>query len=233
MAPIRASPRSDEGNAVLREIYLSPLGVLISWAMNAISFIHQPFMVYGYRDKPSGKFRKRTRISSSAILSDKGKIAVGDNVWIWHHAIIDGSNGVTIGDGAQIGAGVGIFSHGSQVAVRLYGERYIEVDKDERKGYTRGPVSIGPFCFVGAGAMILPGASLGKGCLVATGAVVSSQVPDHSIVRGSPGKVVGDVRSLDAKFMDDPELKAMYFDPKGMADWLAQAKGTEAAPVPT
>lgn len=211
---------------MLRKIYLSPLGGLISLLMNFIAMFGRPFMVYGYWDRPTGLFRKHTRISSSAVIGDRKNVAISDNVWIWHHTIIDGSNGVSISEGCQIGAWVGIFSHGSHIAVRLYGEQYISVPREKRKGYTRGLVQIGPYCFIGAGALIMPGVTLGKGCLVSAGAVVSKSAPDYSVLRGSPAQIVGDVRDLDKKFLKDPAIQDTYFDQEVVRAILDQKTGT-------
>lgn len=205
---------------MLKRLYLSILGRPISIALTILARFQRPFMVYGYRDKLSGKWRKLTRISSTAVIGDADQVGIEDNVWIWHHSIIDGSNGVTIGRGAQIGAWVGIFSHGSQVAVRLHGDDYINVDRDNRKGYTRGPVTIGKYAFVGAQAIILPNVTIGKGALIAAGAVVASDVPDFGIARGNPAKIVGDTRKLDEKFWNDLEIQQTYFDKQTIQSWL-------------
>ncbi len=212
---------------MLRSLYLSPLAGIISLALSALAFLRRPFMVYGYRDRASGAFRKHTRISSSAVIGDKAQVAIADHVWIWHHSIIDGSNGVTIGEGCQIGAWVGIFSHGSQLAVRLYGRDYITVPREERAGYSRGSVTIGPYCFVGAGALILPGVTLGKGCLVAAGAMVTKSAPDFAILRGSPAQVVGDTRDLDRKHLKDPAIQARYFDPETAAALASDSSSSD------
>ncbi|MFG3439336.1 acyltransferase [Nonomuraea sp. NPDC047897] len=58
------------------------------------------------------------------------------------------------------------------------------------------PVSIGAGSWLGAGAIILPGTRLGRQCVVAGGAVVRGEFPDHSVVAGVPAKVV---RSYDAE----------------------------------
>lgn len=49
---------------------------------------------------------------------------------------------------------------------------------------------IGRNCFIGAHAIIMPGVRVGDGCIVGTGAVVTKDVPSHSIVVGNPAKVV-------------------------------------------
>jgi acetyltransferase-like isoleucine patch superfamily enzyme len=52
------------------------------------------------------------------------------------------------------------------------------------------PVEIGPGCWIGTGAVILPGARIGRNVVVAAGAVVRGVVPDHAVVAGAPARVV-------------------------------------------
>jgi carbonic anhydrase/acetyltransferase-like protein (isoleucine patch superfamily) len=59
------------------------------------------------------------------------------------------------------------------------------------------PVRIGAGSWIGNGAMILPGASIGRRAVVAAGAVVTGPVPDHVIVGGVPAKVIGSTRPGD------------------------------------
>lgn len=61
-------------------------------------FVKQ-MMVYGYRSPITGKYNRVTSISSSAYITDKGKIDTGDNLWVNHDVRIDASGGVKIGDG--------------------------------------------------------------------------------------------------------------------------------------
>jgi len=205
------------------------LGYPISLALNLLARIFQPFMVYGYWNAPTRSFRRLTRVSSTAVLVDKSKIDLGDGVWVWHHSIIDGSNGVRVGDGVQIGAWVGIFSHSSHVAIRLHGRDYINVDKHSRLGYVRAPVEIGEFSFIGAGACVLPGVTIGRGCLVAAGAVVSRDVPDFAIVAGNPAKVIGSTIDLDRRYFDDPVVQESYFDRGVIAKHESQINAQESA----
>jgi len=63
------------------------------------------------------------------------------------------------------------------------------VDPDERRGWLSGaPIDVAENVWIGAGAMILPGVSIGRDAVVAAGAVVADDVPSASLVTG--GKAV-------------------------------------------
>lgn len=52
------------------------------------------------------------------------------------------------------------------------------------------PVTIGDDCWIGVNAVILPGVSLGKGCVVAAGAVVTGSFDEYSVVGGVPARLL-------------------------------------------
>jgi acetyltransferase-like isoleucine patch superfamily enzyme len=54
----------------------------------------------------------------------------------------------------------------------------------------RGGVQIGHDVWIGFGAVILPGARIGNGCVIGANAVVRSVVPDYAIVGGNPAKIL-------------------------------------------
>lgn len=62
------------------------------------------------------------------------------------------------------------------------------------------PVLIQKGAWIGAGATILPGISIGKHAIVGAAAVVTKDVPDYAIVVGNPAKVV---KTLDADKFED------------------------------
>jgi acetyltransferase-like isoleucine patch superfamily enzyme len=192
--------------------------------MNLLAGLQRPFVAYGYRDRVSGQFRQRTRISSSATFIDRRSIAIADNVWIGHYCHVDGSAGVTIGEGVQMATWSGILSHGSQDAIRLCGHRFIEIEAANRPGYTLGPVQIGAFAFIGAGAIVLPGVTIGRGARIDAGAIVTRDVPDFAIARGIPARIVGDVREGDALHFDDSRVRDSYFDAQVIEDWSARLR---------
>lgn len=195
------------------QLYRSPLGRMISALGTGFARFHKPFMVYGYRDAASGTFRKYARMSSSVVIMSPDNLAVEDHVWVWHYSILDATEGITIGEGCQIGAWVGIFTHGSESSIRLLGRQFVHIPNSERHGYTRGKVSIGPYSFVAAGSAILPGVTIGEGCLIGAGTLVNKDIPDHSIVTGWPGEVRGSTLTLDAKHFKQYDYSSTYYNP--------------------
>ena len=203
---------TDGTRAILRDVYFSPLGRAISFVQNCFGWVTRPFMVYGFRDPNTGTFRRMTRVSSTAVILCRENLRISDNCWIWHHSIIDCSNTVTIGEGVQIGAWVGVFSHSSHIAIRLHGRQYIEVDRSERVGYVRGPVEIGDYTFIGSSSLVMPGVRIGKGCVVGAGSLVNKSVPDYSVVAGNPARLIGKTTAMDAEFLHDPAVREQYYD---------------------
>jgi acetyltransferase-like isoleucine patch superfamily enzyme len=197
---------------LLERLYRSPIGRLMSIAAHQYAKLQQPFMIYGYKDPCTKSFHKYTRISSTAVLLNENNLSLADHVWIWHYSILDATAGLIIEEGCQIGAWVGIFTHGSQNSIRLLGKQYVNIPYTERKGYTRGAVRIGAYSFIGAGTMVLPGISIGKGCLISAGTIVTKDIPDYSIVAGTPGQVRGSTIDLDRKYFGDPEIMHTYYD---------------------
>lgn len=205
------------GKGFLERLYRTRFGSVMSTAAYLFSSIQRPFMVYGYYDYSSRKFRKYTRISSTVTIMNKKSLSIGDHVWVWHHSILDATEGLEIHEGCQIGAWVGIFTHGSERSIRLLGNQFVHIPNTKRSGYTRGGVVIGEYTFIGAGSVILPGIRIGKGCLIGTGTLVTKDVPNYSIVVGSPGQVRGSTIDLDKKSFMDDDFSNTYYDPEALA----------------
>jgi len=133
------------------------------------------------------------------------------NTLVWHYTILDGTGGLQIGRGSQIGAWVGIFTHSSHIAIRLYGYHYSEIPENEKIAFSVKPVKIGRFVFVAAGAKILPGVVIGDGALIAADSVVNKDVEPFQIVAGNLADVVGDTRKIDRRYLQThPELQSWY-----------------------
>ena len=168
-----------------------------------------PKMLYGYSDSAGG-WQARTRISDTVSLYRRENIHISDNVYIGHFCVLDGTNELVIEEGVQLAGWNGIYTHSSHIAIRLYGGHYQDIPESKKIGYRMGNVSIGRYSFVGAGAKVFSGVSIGKGALVAANSVVTRTVEDFQIVSGNPAVVTGDTRKLDAKYLKDPQLREWY-----------------------
>ncbi len=174
---------------------------------NAIFKWVRPRMLFGIRHH--GKYLAKTRISTSTFIDHPGKLELGNNVHIGHHNFIEASNGITIEEGCQITNFISITTHSSHIAIRLYGNHYPEVSTHE--GYLRGSVRIGSYTFVGPYTLIMPGTSIGRGCLIHAYSYVKGDFPDFSVIAGNPAKVIGDTREIDKPYLEkNPDLKTWY-----------------------
>jgi acetyltransferase-like isoleucine patch superfamily enzyme len=188
-----------------------PKGMIKAWIHRKVMKYKAPRMIWGFKDC-TGSRRPRTRISDTVFFYHPERIEIADNVFIWHYTILDGTGGIRIGEGSQIGAWVGIFTHSSHIAIRIYGNHYQEVPETEKQGYPIAPVQIGKYVFVGAGAKILPGVSIGDGALISSGAIVTKDVANFAVVSGNPAEVVGNTIEMDEKYLEDPQIREWYFE---------------------
>ncbi len=212
---------------MLKKIYLSPLGYIISLIQNVLAVVQKPFMVYGFYNRVQKRFMKFTRISSSTKILSGEQLDCEDNVWIGHYSLLDASNGITIGKGVQTGPFVSIFSHSSHISIRLLGENYLQ--SDDRIGYIDGNVTIGEYTFIGTSSVIFPGVTIGKGCLVKAGSVVTRPIPDFSIVSGNPAVVTGSVLDMDEKYFHEEIVQENYFDKEIIKEWMNKNKEKDNA----
>lgn len=106
---------------------------------------------------------------------------VGDNVFFNRGVFLDTKGGVRIGDSAALAEDVRIFTHGH--------------DEASHMTRTYAPVVIGAYAKVYAGATIMPGVTVGEQALVASGAVVTHDVPPNMVAAGIPAKVIRERRT--------------------------------------
>lgn len=104
------------------------------------------------------------------------KIKIGNNVFINNNCLAMARGGITIEDDVMIAGNVQLLSNNH--------------DEYERQILTCEEIIIRKGAWIGAGATILPGVTIGKYAIVGAGAIVTKDVPDYSVVVGIPAKVV-------------------------------------------
>ena len=137
--------------------------------------------------------------------ADNQGIILRDRVYIGRNTIVYCKNGdIEIGENVSFSANCVVFSSNklalkknSVVAAFAYLLSGGEYDLDDstplalQKGTcTKGPLEIGEDCWIGAGAKVLDGASLGDHVALGAGAVATKPIPANSIAVGVPARVV-------------------------------------------
>ncbi len=109
-------------------------------------------------------------------------LVLGDGVVLGRGSHVIADSRISIGSDTFCGPGVYITSTNHS---------YDDPDEPVGRQWPRSaPVEIGPGCWLGTGAVILPGARLGRNVVVAAGSVVRGEVPDHAVVAGAPARIV-------------------------------------------
>jgi len=114
-------------------------------------------------------------------------VEIGSGTIIGDHAFLDGRAKLKIGDNVDIASEVLIYNSEHNV----HSEGFDPVEE---------PVEIADYVFIGPRAVILPGVKIGKGAVVAAGAIVTSNVKPFEIVGGIPAKVIGERKNKNPRY---------------------------------
>lgn len=112
-------------------------------------------------------------------------ISIGKNVFINHACSFLDMGGITIEDEVLIGPKVSLITENHPT------------DPNDRRALIAKPIVIKRRAWIGAGATILPGVTVGENSIIAAGAVVSKDVPDNVIVGGIPAKIIKEIKQLN------------------------------------
>jgi acetyltransferase-like isoleucine patch superfamily enzyme len=108
-----------------------------------------------------------------------GSVKVGRHVWIGPNVILDGSGGLEIGDYCAISAGAQIYSHNSVGWSTSLGQSPIE----------RAPTRLGQGVYVGPGAIVEMGVSIGDCAVIGALTLVNKSIPSGARMFGVPGRL--------------------------------------------
>lgn len=118
--------------------------------------------------------------SFACINNAVGDVIIGDHTRIGLHNTIIGP--VDIGNHVNLAQGI---------TVTALNHNFSDANKRiDEQGVSTNPVTIEDDVWIGANAVILPGVTIGEHCVVAAGAIVTKDVPPHSLVAGVPAKVI-------------------------------------------
>lgn len=129
------------------------------------------------------KFGKKCSILMGCELRYPHKIILGDHCVINRDVLLDGRGGLlTLGNNVDVAQEVVIWTLGHDI--------HDDYHRDQG-----APVNIEDYAWIGHRAIIMPGVTIGRGAVVAAGAVVTKNVPAMAIVAGVPAKVIAQRKS--------------------------------------
>lgn len=133
---------------------------------------------------------------------------IGSHVFINFNFTVQDDAEVTIGDHCDFGPNVTIVT---PVHPMIPEEREQMLDENGDPGrfcYAR-PVHIGSHCWIGANVVICPGVTIGNGCVIGAGSIVTRDIPARSFAAGNPCRVIRAIGPEDS-IMNQPERLGGY-----------------------
>lgn len=119
-----------------------------------------------------------------------GHIHFGKNVYCNFGVTMVDDTHIYIGDYIMFGPNVTVATAGHPILPEL-----------RQKGYQYNmPVHIGKNCWIGAGALIMPGITIGDNVVIGAGSVVTKDLPSNVIAVGNPCKVLREVNEHDREY---------------------------------
>ena len=133
------------------------------------------------------KIGKGSTIHMGCNFFNPRAVSIGEDTIIGDHAFLDGRAPLTIGSHVDIASQVLIYNSKHDI-------------NDPNFTPVSEPVVIEDYVFIGPRAIIQPGVKIGRGAVVAAGAVVTKDVPEFTIVGGVPAQVIGERQIRDPHY---------------------------------
>lgn len=126
-------------------------------------------------------FRKKVGVLGFFRVGNAKNITIGDDCGINSGVYILGHHRIVIGSNVVLSVDVKLIDTGLDVA------NFMKVKKPE---HTSKPIIIEDDVWIGAGAIVLQGVTIGKKSIVGAGAVVTKDVPPGVVVAGNPARII-------------------------------------------
>lgn len=123
-----------------------------------------------------GEIGEGSRVMTPTTVVRGKNVKIGKNVVVMNNSLFMSAGGITIEDGVLVAANSQLISNNH--------------DPNNLAILTCKPVVLKKNCWIGAGATILPGVTVGEHAIVGAGSVVTKDVEPYTIVGGIPAKVI-------------------------------------------
>jgi acetyltransferase-like isoleucine patch superfamily enzyme len=164
--------------------YIQELSILILQLVGFVPshmFRKLVYSLYGVRIGP------KSYVHMGARFNEPWRVQIGEGTIIGDHAFLDGRDELKIGNHVDIAS-----------EVMIWNAKH-DVNSPDFRAVT-DPVEIGDYVFIGPRAIIMQGVKIGRGAIIAGGAVVTKDVPEKAIVGGVPAKEIGIRKSQELNY---------------------------------
>lgn len=144
-------------------------------------------------------FRRRAIVFGNFTVSNPKNVKIGANCHINHDVFLLGRVGITIGNDVVLSARCMLLDAGLESRSFADFKEHVHVD---------APIKVGNGAWIGAGAIILPGVTIGEHCIIGAGSLVRRDVPARTVVAGNPAKVIRPVGLSDGLAFNVPRTAA-------------------------
>lgn len=134
-----------------------------------------------------GHLGKEVEILSPIMVDYGSNVTIGDHSFINHSSYLMDGAPITIGSYCFIGPYFG-----------AYTAQHPLVAEQRNRGFERAkPITIGDNCWIGANVSIMPGVTIGEGCVIGGKSLVSKDIPAGYIAVGDPCRPMRPITAAD------------------------------------
>ena len=155
-----------------------------------------------------GEFGENGRIQGPIAFHYGKHTKIGKNFFANFNFTVQDDAQVTIGDNCNFGPNVTIVTPVHPLIPEERNALYAPDGTPRRLCWAK-PVHIGSDCWFGANVVVCPGVTIGEGCVIGAGSVVTRDIPAHSFAAGVPCRVIREITEADS-VMNQPEVLGGY-----------------------
>ncbi|NKY64418.1 acyltransferase [Gordonia rubripertincta] len=126
--------------------------------------------------RASGMGVSKSSIASSVFFGST-RVSIGEETYVSYGCFFDSLAPISIGRRCSVGMRVSFVTSDHEVGIP---------PMPRAAGEGRRPIVVGDYCWIGAGAIILPGVVVGEGCIISAGAVVIRDCEPNGLYAGVP-----------------------------------------------
>lgn len=124
----------------------------------------------------NGNIGEGSRVMPPVTVVRGNSVRIGKNVVVMNNSLFMAAGGIVIEDDVMVAANAQLISNNH--------------DLSDHHILTCKPVHLKRNCWIGAGATILPGVTVGENAVVGAGSVVTKDVDDNTVVAGNPARLI-------------------------------------------